>query len=187
MRWRRRLSEFEFDVVDHAGVGHQAAYALLRLRIDGAMMTDLGSDLSVCNFECSRGKDGRIRYRQKCTKCGNIQVTVMIQTKIKIIAEGEVTVCSSRRPSLHAFEDQQASEVGGLKMEIFTREQLKDACCRKMKTQVGLNRFDSHIVWNLIIGCASRTDGSLQKVVPVSRKMRIVYAWHHLQVTRHPR
>lgn len=68
-RWNVRLSELDFDVVNKAGVKHQAADALIRLHIEGNAKNDSNDDPPVCNVKITHVMKEELPFVHVCTEC----------------------------------------------------------------------------------------------------------------------
>lgn len=71
-------------------------------------------------------------------------------------------------------------------IEKFIVEQTKHAYIRDARTQVEMSKSDFHVRHNGLIVQKSNIHGCLQKVVPESRRERILHARHWPYISGHP-
>lgn len=77
-KWRLSFSKFDVEDVHRAGIKHQAADGLRRLRIDGDEMTDLEDDLHVRNI-------GNKRVRaQRYFTCSFARIVVLRRNRLRV-------------------------------------------------------------------------------------------------------
>lgn len=155
-RWRYRLSEYEFDVFQQAGIKDQATDALFCLQTTVEGHTPLEDDLSILAIDVTE-----------------------IEEDIRIIDTncGEVLPLSDKLPLKDSATPSEEETIFGEADDIY---------CRVSATQVGHSNSKINFKKLGIFIRNSRLDEAKQIFVPLSFRQLILYLFHYHPMAGHP-
>ena len=158
-RWRLRLAEFDYSVVNRPGVKHQAPDALSRLLTSGDDQSPLDDDIP-CFITDTDSNEEELDHRMEDDYS---------LTEEEVLALREV-----------------AQAVEPISTPEFLQEQAKDSYCKSLLPETTVDA--SHFITDQfgIICRKSTLDGALQRVVPESLRERVLYLSHYPILAGHP-
>lgn len=91
-------------------------------------------------------------------------------------------------PSLHAIATSTATKHynSPITAQELIYEQLRNLYCRSASPTVGLPRLMYNLDTNGFLVCTAPVHGSLEKVVPTSLQLHLLYHWHYPTLAVHP-
>ena len=158
-RWRLRLAEFDYSVEFRPGIKNQAPDALSRLPTDGTDKTPLKDDIPVLA----------------------INITKDQERSIEDMCDDEL---DQENFAQHPPPEPQNDDP--IERETFINEQRNDVECNQYANFVGLP--GSQFVYDRegYLSRVSKVDGALQRVVPRSLRIRLLYLAHYPRLQGHP-
>lgn len=128
-----RLSKLNFDVAHKAGLEHQVAYVLSRLRTAAEKTNRLEDEIFVCNVKDIKGMSYERPYVQVCTDC-HVENDLKTDKSDEFLnKKGKSRVCLVQ-PTVCQTKKGDVSTIDEL-----ASDQKKDAYCCGDTTQIGMS------------------------------------------------
>jgi len=166
MRWRLRLADFDYEVKHRAGIKHQAADTLSRIRTNGEDTSDL--DDAIPTLLVSDPRDVTDVFDEQLdepimweVKNGNGEHFLLLEQDHASPAQPSVP----RETFIFATNDL-SERPGELDIDTLREAQERDKLCAFLRTQRHFEGYLYALDHNDVLVRRSPLDGRLQKVVP---------------------
>lgn len=186
MRWRLRLSDFDYEVKHRAGVKHQAADTLSRLRTDGADTSLLDDAIPTLLVDDDAANEAQADVED--LRDEPVEWKVKNDNGDEFLLLQQEEVFGSERPaapSILALQDD-ADAPTELTMDRLRSEQLKDSLCTFLRQQKHFEGSLYALDHNDVLVRRSPLDGRLQKVVPRCLVPLVLHLAHNPLHAGHP-